>query len=111
MMFSMMHNALNYQGIDLETLLTLVGEAEAANMVRQELVKQVKAASAAELAKYDWMYIREYRMANTNTPSPVPAHIVAHYDVVRNWVDQQEQTIATLTAQAGVDYVFHVPKL
>jgi hypothetical protein len=111
MIFDIQHNGLLYQGIDLETMLSLVGEAEAANIVRHELVKQVKVASAAELAKYDWMYIREYRMANTNTPAPVPAHIVAHYDVVRNWVDQQEQTIATLTVQAGVDYVFHVPTL
>lgn len=111
MEFSIKHAGLDYLGIDLDSLVELVGEAEAAAKVRQKLVQQVKAASAAELAKYDWMYIREYRMANTNTPSPVPAHIVAHYDVVRNWVDQQEQTIATLTAQAGVDYVFHVPTL
>jgi hypothetical protein len=111
MIFDIHHNGLLYQSIDLETMLSLVGDTEAANMVRQELIKQVKVASANELAKFDWMYIREYRMANTNTPAPVPAHIVAHYDVVRNWVDQQEQAIATITAQAGVDYVFNVPKL
>lgn len=110
-MFSITHNNLAYQGIELDTLISLVGESEATNIVRQELVKHIKAASASELAKYDWMFIREYRMANTNSPMPVPAHILAHYDVVRHWVDQQEVLVQGLSAMHGVDYQFNVPTL
>lgn len=109
MNFSIFHNGLNYQGIDFETLQSLVGEQQATAIARQDVIKKVKAASAAELAQYDWMFIREYRMANTNTPAPVAAEVLHHYEVVRTWVEQQEQLIHTLSAEACVDHQFVVP--
>lgn len=104
-------NGLQYTNIAHSEIVALLGETEALHVVLTTLHSELKEVAWTELSKYDWMYVREYRMANTETPMPVPEHIATHYEAVRQWVDQQELLLASMTIEQLEAHEFIVPTL
>jgi hypothetical protein len=109
--YSFSINNLDYTNIPFSEIVYSLSEVEAVNIVRSSLNLKLKNLSRSELGQYDWMYVREYRMANTATPMPVPENIATHYEAVRQWVDQQELLLASMTIEQLEAHEFIVPSL
>lgn len=103
-------DGLLYLGLNTAEIREVTG-SQAESIIRTAHIEQTKKIAHSELSTYDWMYVREYRMANTATPMPVPEHIATHYETVRQWVDQQEQLLASMTIEQLEAHEFIVPTL
>jgi hypothetical protein len=108
-MYSVHHNNMFYHNLDLEQLVSLLGEDLARETARAQVATRIKEDARKALSRFDWMFVREYRFNETDTPKPVPPEVKVYYEQVIDWSAQEEAKILTMPAVEVDMYEASVP--
>jgi hypothetical protein len=97
--YSLIDGRAQYLNMSAVELVEIIGVESTEKFLKDKQLADIKTAANIELAKYDWMYIRQVRNADSPNPMPVSVEVEAHYSNVIAWSNTEQQKLEVLTVE------------